>query len=95
MLIETPLIQEIVAEARQEGRAQAILDCLTARFGAVTPTITTGLAQVKEREKLLRLTQHAVLCPSLRAFENSLRKESSAPPPASTRGKRRSRKPPA
>jgi hypothetical protein len=50
---------------------------------------------VKEVEKLARLTRQAALCPSLAAFEEQLRQELSAPAPASTRGKRRPRRPPA
>ncbi len=92
-MIESPLIQEIVAEADRAGTVRTMLRLLETRFGAVTPTVTAGLEQVKDPEKLLRLTDHAALCPSLQAFEDCLRQELSAPP-ASTRGKRRSRKPP-
>lgn len=92
-MIESPLIQEIVAESKLEERVGAILDVLSERFGAVTPAVTAGLEQVKEKEKLVRLTRQAVACASLQAFEDFLRQELPAPPPPSTRGKRRSRKP--
>jgi hypothetical protein len=94
-MIESPLIQEIVAESKLEERVGAILDVLRERFGAVTPAVTAGLEQVKEKEKLVRLTRHAVTCASLQQFEERLRAELPPPRPASTRGKRRSRKPPA
>jgi predicted transposase YdaD len=94
-MIESPLIQEIVAESKLEERVGAILDVLRERFGAVTPAVTAGLEQVKEKEKLVRLTRHAVACVSLQQFEERLREELPPPRPASTRGKRRSRKPPA
>ena len=58
-------------------------------------SIPAGLAQVKEEEKLTRLTTQVATCASLQAFEEALRQELPAPPPASTRGKKRSRKPPA
>jgi hypothetical protein len=91
-MIESPLIQEIVAESARAGRVKTLLGVLEARFGSVTPAVTAGLEQVKEEEQLARLTPQAALCPSLQAFEDSLRRELAAPP-ASTRGKRRSRKP--
>jgi predicted transposase YdaD len=92
-MIESPLIQEIVEESERAGRIKATVEFLEARFGAVTPTVTAGLQQVKEEEKLARLTRHAAVCPSLQAFEDALRQELPAPAPTSTRGQRRSRKP--
>lgn len=92
-MIESPLIQEIVTEAQQTGQVKTIRLVLESRFGAVTPSITAGLEQVKDDEKLARLTRHEALCPGLQAFEDGLRQELPAPPPVSTRGKRRPRKP--
>jgi predicted transposase YdaD len=91
-MIESPLIQEIVEESERAGRLKATRDVLETRFGAVTPAVTAGLEQVKEEERLVRLTRHAVTCASLQAFEERLREELPAPAPASTRGKRRVRK---
>jgi predicted transposase YdaD len=93
-MIESPLIQEIVEESERAGRTKTIVEVLEARFGTVPPAITAGLEQVKEGEKLRRLTRQAAVCQSLQAFEGDLHKELSAPAPASTRGKRHSRKPP-
>jgi predicted transposase YdaD len=92
-MIESPLIQEIVEESVRAGEVKVMLRVLETRFGAVAPTITAGLEQVKDETKLDRLTRQVALCPSLQAFEESLRQELSAPAPASTRGKRRGRKP--
>jgi hypothetical protein len=93
-MIGSPLIQEIVAESRRDRRIQSIRAVLETRFGAVTPTITAGLEQVKEEANLDQLLRHAVLCASVKAFEERLHEALPPPPPASTRGKRRSRKPP-
>jgi hypothetical protein len=93
-MIESPLIQEIVAESERTGRVKSTVDVLETRFGRVTATITAGLEQVKEDEKVVRLLRQAVVCPSLQAFEELLRQELPAPRPVSTRGKRRSCKPP-
>src|SRR6185437_1406065 len=59
---ESPLIQQIVAESERAGRVKSIVRVLTARFQSATPTITAGLEQVKEEERLLRLTDVAALC---------------------------------
>ena len=92
MLIESPLIKEIVDESRREERMQSTLDSLEERFGTVPPTITAGMEQVKEMDRLARLSRRASVCASLQAFEDSLREELPKPPPASTRGKRRPKK---
>jgi hypothetical protein len=91
---EFPLIKKIRAESGQEMRRKDILVLLEDRFGTVTPAVTAGLARVQEEEKLLRLLRQTGKCPSLEAFEVSLREELPAPPAPSTRTRRRSRKPP-
>ncbi len=95
MIIETPFIQEIGAQFARAGQARSIRNVLEGRFGAVTPAITAGLEQVKQEEQFDRLSRLAGTCASLQAFEEALHRELPAPQPASTRGKRRSRKPPA
>jgi hypothetical protein len=92
VMIESPLLQEIIAESQRSGRVKTLIDVLEDRFGSVTPTITAGLEQVKARERLRRLTTQVVLCKSLHAFEDALLEELPKPTPPSTRGKRRSRK---
>src|SRR5262245_18473839 len=92
-MIEAPFIQELVAESQRVGRAKSLVGVLKVRFGTVPPTTTSGLEQINEEEKWDRLTGEAVTCRSLQAFEEALRKELPLPPPASTRGKRRPRKP--
>ena len=92
VMIESTLIQEIIDETKQEERVQTTLDSLDERFGAVPPVIAAGLQQVKEMDRLARLSRRASVCASLQAFEDSLREELPKPPPASTRGKRRPKK---
>jgi hypothetical protein len=92
MLAEFPIIQEIGAEFARKERVKSTLDFLEARFGLVSPALSAGLEQVKEHEKLVRLTRQAASCASLKAFEEALRQELPAPPPSSTRGKRKPRK---
>jgi hypothetical protein len=91
-MIESPLIQEIVAESEQRATATAIVKFLTARFGPSPDALQAGLTQVKDAAKLDRPLQRAALCSGLPEFEDDLRKEWPSPTPASTRGKRRPRR---
>jgi hypothetical protein len=93
-MLESPLLQDIVAEARRAGRMEVILTVLEGRFGPLTPAVTGGLERVKDRALLVRLTPHAAVCRSLRAFEGCLRRELSRWAPASTRDKCRACRPP-
>jgi hypothetical protein len=93
-MIESPLIQQIVSESALAGQVEVLLHILQGRFGPVGPAVTAGLAQVKEKEKIMRLSLDAATCLSLQHFEERLREELAAPAPASTRGKRRPRRPP-
>jgi hypothetical protein len=52
-----------------------LLHVLEGRFGELTPTVRASLAQVQRAEDLSRLTRPAVNCPTLQAFEDSLRHE--------------------
>jgi hypothetical protein len=92
-MIESPLIQEIVAESARATRVKDVVEVLEARFGAVSHAIRAGVEQVKGEESLLRLTRQAAVCADLQAFEDQLRRELPAPAQTSTRGKRRTRKP--
>jgi len=95
MIIETPFIQQIVAESERAGLVEGILHMLKKKFGDPGPEIAASLAQVKGKEAILDLVVRAGNCTSLQEFKEALQKELPAPQPASTRGKRRSRKPPA
>jgi hypothetical protein len=92
-VIESPLIQEIGAEFSRTTGVKAALAVLKRRFGTVPPGVAAGLELVKQQEKLIELTGEAAVCASLDEFEQRLSQELPAPPPVSTRGKRRSRKP--
>ncbi len=92
-MIESPLIQSIVEEARRRGMVELIVLTLEDRFGPAGVASEPCLAQVKDEEKLMRLNVQAVTCPSLKAFEEALHEELPRQPPASTRGRRRARKP--
>lgn len=94
MFSDLPPIKELTAESARATHVKNILRVLSKRFGAAPPAVAAGLAQVKEEDQFERLLDLAVTCASLPHFEDALRRELPAPPPASTRGKRRSRKAP-
>jgi predicted transposase YdaD len=96
---ESPLILELQEEARQEGLVLAsrnhLLDVLRFRFenqATEVSELEKRLLNVTRPEAMERLYKQAYTCETLLAFGESLSREL-APPPPSTRGKRRSGKP--
>jgi predicted transposase YdaD len=67
-MIESPLIQELLAEEKHGD----ILRVLTDRFGAVPPAITTSLRSIQDVEKLRGLMVWASRCPDMDAFHSRL-----------------------
>jgi hypothetical protein len=67
-MIESPLIQEIVAEAVHD----TILDFLRARFGDPSPDLEGKLRAVSDKGRLSELTRIAAICPNLDAFRQAL-----------------------
>ncbi len=63
-MIESPLIQEIVAARTHEN----ILAFLEARFGPIPVDLATALQAIYDEQKLKDLVTFAALCPSLEAF---------------------------
>ena len=53
-MIESPLIQRLLARRDQERQRKDIVLLLEDRFGAVNPNVTAGLTQVQEEEKELK-----------------------------------------
>ena len=67
-MIESPVLQELIAEARQRD----ILRFLGARFGAVPQEVTAALQLVQNEAKLDDLVEWASRCPSLESFRTRL-----------------------
>jgi hypothetical protein len=63
-MIESPLIQEIVAETKHG----AILTFLRGRFGSVPPERTQKLQTIYDVQKLEELLLFTGQCPTLQAF---------------------------
>ncbi len=68
IMIESPLIQELVAERAHKY----ILLVLTDRFGTVPPEIISALPPIQDEKKLDELVVWASRCPDLEAFRSRL-----------------------
>jgi hypothetical protein len=79
VMIESPLIQEIVARAKHETRHEDILEVLEGRFGAVPTDIAMHLKGIVEEKRLRDLHRYAVRCSDLEAFRAILQQESQPP----------------
>jgi hypothetical protein len=88
-MTEAPWFKEMMLEVELRRAVKSIDTILAGRFGPPDANIQAGLSQVKSDEALDRLTLIAATCPSLQAFERSLRSELPQPTPPSTRGRRR------
>jgi hypothetical protein len=69
VMIESPLIQEIVAETKHE----AILTFLRARFGSVPEPVVSALRSIQDVHRLDELVDLAGRCPDLESFSDQVR----------------------
>jgi hypothetical protein len=68
-MIESPLIQEFIAEARRE----ALITFLTSRFGAEASELEPDLKTIENADRLTELIKQAGSCRSLRSFRKLLK----------------------
>jgi predicted transposase YdaD len=68
VMIESPLIQEIVARTKHETMREAILQVLEGRFGTVPADIAMQLKGSLEEQRLRDLVRYAARSPDLEAF---------------------------
>lgn len=67
-MIESPLIQELMAQKYQETMHEAIVQNLETRFGTVPPEVAVTVRSVLDEQQLRELHRFAVVCPDLEAF---------------------------
>jgi hypothetical protein len=67
-MIESPLIQEIVAYKLRK----VILDLLVSRFGAVARDVGPALQAIEDEARLEGLVVRAGMCPDLEAFRRGI-----------------------
>jgi hypothetical protein len=72
MGIESPLIDELLAQVTQEATQRDVVGVLEARFGAVPPEVVAELRTVRDEQKLNDLHRFAVVCSDLDAFRARL-----------------------
>jgi hypothetical protein len=68
-MIESPLIQEFITEARRED----LVTFLTSRFGAQAEELESDLKSIEDANRLTELIKGAGSCRSLRAFRKLLK----------------------
>lgn len=73
MIVESPLVQELLAQKAQEAVQASILDFLEGRFGLVPLETAAELRLVKDEQRLHELSRFAGQCPDLAAFQARLR----------------------
>jgi hypothetical protein len=72
IMIESPLIQELVDEAQARAKRESIVRFLGGRFGTVEKEVEVRLADITEKARLDDLVDWAARCPDLEAFRSRL-----------------------
>jgi predicted transposase YdaD len=72
VMIESPVIKELLAEKRAETQQQAVGVVLEGRFGEVPQDITKRLRRIRSEKRLTDLIRYASRCPDLEAFRTEL-----------------------
>jgi len=71
-MIESPLLNELIAEKVAEERQQALLNFLEARFGPVSVDLAHQVKGVTKADRLKQLTKQAAICSDLESFQQDL-----------------------
>ncbi len=67
-MIESPLIDELISEARHE----MLVEFLRARFGKIPVDLENRIRTVQDKDELTQMTRSAAACRDLAAFQKSL-----------------------
>ena len=73
-MIESPLLQEFVAD----GRRKDILTFLETRFGEVPLDVAEAIQSVVDEDRLTDLVRKSASCPDFDAFRNAVGRRRSA-----------------
>ena len=71
-MIESPVIQEMLAEYAAKKIQESIVLFLSGRFGKVTKTVTAQLKRIDDLETLRELVTFSSICPDLKSFRARL-----------------------
>ncbi len=73
IMLESPLIQEIVTKAATQAKHEAILSFLEERFGSIPPDLVAAVQDIGVKSQLDKLVKLAAKCPDLESFRGRLR----------------------
>ncbi len=71
-MIESPVLQELIAERTRETAIKDLMTVLVARFGSKAETLETELNAIGEAGQLSELLVHAATCRTLSSFRKRL-----------------------
>jgi predicted transposase YdaD len=71
-MIESPVLQEIIAEGRVQGRRESLVAVLTTRFGAIGDELESDLKSIEDEARLNELIKLSASCRSLKSFRKHL-----------------------
>ncbi len=71
-MIESPVLQRLLDETRQETRQNDILRILIARFRIAAPDLEAELNSIDDDDRLNELVDLAATCPDLDSFRKQL-----------------------
>ena len=71
-MIESPLLQEILAEERLQTQREDIIAFLTSRFGSEARELEADLKAIEDTERLNELIKLAATCRGLKSFRKQL-----------------------
>jgi hypothetical protein len=71
-MIESPVLQKLIAEREAATQRKAILMVLTTRFGPLAEDLKASLQTIEDASKLDELVEAAASCPGLEAFRARL-----------------------
>lgn len=72
-IVESPLVKEIVDQAKCETQRECLVRVLARRFGPIHSEVAEKLQSVSDLEELDALFDHAIECPSWSAFREKLK----------------------
>src|SRR5262249_20354726 len=72
VMIESPLIQEMMAKRAAQTLHKSIVRFLTRRFGPVPEQVAAAIRSHHDEEELQELLEEAASCPTLEAFQTRL-----------------------
>jgi len=73
VMIESPLIQEMLAQSWQDAFHEAILGFLESRFGPIPPEVAAEIHLISDKRKLTELNRLAGRCSDLESFRAATR----------------------